>query len=170
MLYCSRALPWIPPGIIPRFLADVFARLEAQSERRTFVCRASLMEIYNEDICDLLDSAPGTRGGRAKQASLQIREDHNGISVPGLKEVSGLGGRVAAVRVGGSCTHPPWRSCGTWSRQVEATSVEEVLGVLRAGSMNRTTASTLMNDTSSRSHAVFTITVESTPKDGTPWG
>jgi hypothetical protein len=44
--------------------------------------------------------------------------------------------------------------------------VQEVLGVLRTGSMNRTTASTLMNDTSSRSHAVFTITIESTPKDG----
>ncbi len=50
--------------------------------------------------------------------------------------------------------------------QVEAQSVEEVMTILRTGSMNRTTASTLMNDTSSRSHAVFTITIESTPKDG----
>ena len=75
-------------GIIPRFLADVFDRLEAQRDTRTFVCRASLMEIYNEDICDLLENSTsvGARG-RGKQASLQIREDHNGISVPGLKEV-----------------------------------------------------------------------------------
>ena len=43
--------------------------------------------------------------------------------------------------------------------------MDEVMSILRTGSMNRTTASTLMNDTSSRSHAVFTITVESTPKD-----
>ncbi len=56
--------------------------------------------------------------------------------------------------------------CPSHHWQVEATSVQEVLGVLRTGSMNRTTASTLMNDTSSRSHAVFTITIESTPKDG----
>ena len=54
--------------------------------------RASLMEIYNEDICDLLETSTASRGaipGRAKAPSLQIREDHNGISVPGLKEVRG---------------------------------------------------------------------------------
>ena len=54
--------------------------------------------------------------------------------------------------------------------QVEAESVEEVMTILRTGSMNRTTASTLMNDTSSRSHAVFTITMESSPKQGPPRG
>ena len=87
-------------GIIPRFLGDVFDRLSKESDRRTFVCRASLMEIYNEDICDLLETSSSARGampGKMKQPSLQIREDHNGISVPGLKEVS-LGVRVWLVR------------------------------------------------------------------------
>ena len=39
----------------------------------------------------------------------------------------------------------------------------ELLSLLDKGSVNRTTAATLMNDSSSRSHAIFTIFVEQHP-------
>lgn len=39
-------------------------------------------------------------------------------------------------------------------------SYEEMAGCLERGSLNRATASTLMNETSSRSHAIFTISIE----------
>lgn len=39
------------------------------------------------------------------------------------------------------------------------TSVEEILQVMGNGAMNRATAATGMNEGSSRSHSVFTITV-----------
>ena len=50
-----------------------------------------------------------------------------------------------------------------WCVQVGVDSVKAVLDVLQMGAARRTTAATLMNSTSSRSHAVFTVTVESTP-------
>lgn len=52
--------------------------------------------------------------------------------------------------------------------QVSVDSVESVLEVLQIGTARRTTASTLMNDVSSRSHAICTIHVESTPRS-TGW-
>ena len=40
------------------------------------------------------------------------------------------------------------------------------MDVLQMGAARRTTAATLMNSASSRSHAVFTVTVESNPAAG----
>jgi kinesin family protein 4/21/27 len=80
--------------------------------------RASFLEVYGEDVFDLLD---------ADRRSLPLREDSDG-------------GVVIA---------------GLTSRPIS--NPAEALQVLHEGTMNRTTAATLMNLTSSRSHAVFTI-------------
>ena len=47
---------------------------------------------------------------------------------------------------------------GVTSRVVQ--SEEETIQCLRSGAFNRTTASTNMNDSSSRSHAIFTLYVQ----------
>lgn len=39
----------------------------------------------------------------------------------------------------------------------EVTSAEQMLDLLERGGYHRTTAATMMNDASSRSHAIFTI-------------
>lgn len=49
--------------------------------------------------------------------------------------------------------------------QVPVLGWEAALDVLSQGVLNRTTASTLMNTVSSRSHAVFTITLAQTIRD-----
>lgn len=67
-----------------------------------------------------------------ERKSLQIREDTNGEVA-----VSGL-------------------------KAVPVSNVQGAMDVLNQGTMNRTTASTLMNSTSSRSHAVFTISMVKT--------
>jgi kinesin family member 16B len=38
-----------------------------------------------------------------------------------------------------------------------------MMSLLEKGSVNRTTAATLMNDSSSRSHAIFTVFIEQRP-------
>ncbi|CAM9480722.1 unnamed protein product, partial [Phaeothamnion confervicola] len=43
--------------------------------------------------------------------------------------------------------------------QAEVSSLDSALGVLQDGVLNRTTARTMMNDTSSRSHAIYTVTL-----------
>lgn len=122
-----------PVGLIPRFVDDLFVHLDEeqrqrsqQQQARNAVVSASFLEIYGEDVYDLLDDSADGRG----RPSLPIREDANaGVLVSGLKDM---------------VVH----------------SRDEALQVLRKGTLNRTTAATLMNVVSSRSHAVFTVTMQ----------
>jgi len=116
-------------GLIPRFITDFFLEMQrkkASSDKciegsqvlLDYSLKASFLEVYGEDVYDLLDS---------NRNSLPLREDSKGgIVIVGLT-----------------------------SRSIFNTA--EALEVLHEGTMNRTTAATLMNHASSRSHAVFTI-------------
>ncbi|KAJ7549092.1 hypothetical protein O6H91_07G039700 [Diphasiastrum complanatum] len=65
------------PGIIPLAVQDVFHNIQ-EAENREFLLRVSYMEIYNEEINDLL--APENR-------KLQVHENlERGIFVAGLRE------------------------------------------------------------------------------------
>lgn len=117
-------------GLIPRFMNDLFFNLEKQRKASQsssqFTLQASFLEVYGEDVHDLLDPS---------RTSLPLREDASG-------------GVVCA-----GLTH---RSVST---------AMQALTVLHEGTMNRTTAATLMNLTSSRSHAIFTVYLSQT-QDG----
>ena len=133
-------------GLIPRFMSDMFTALAQRKQASEammlshrgshnggqdpdalidFSLSASFLEVYGEDIHDLLDE---------DRTSLPLREDANG-------EVIVVGLRNTAV-----------------------TSDAEAMHVLNTGTMNRTTASTLMNRTSSRSHAVYTVHLQQTTR------
>ncbi|CAN7985988.1 unnamed protein product, partial [Ixodes hexagonus] len=112
-------------GIIPRAVADIFSAVSGNRAKDVTV-RVSFLEIYKEDILDLLKS----------QDPLVIREDQTGtIKIPNLTE------RIV-------------------------TSAEDTLRQLEVGSASRSTASTEMNARSSRSHAIFTVTVEQKERGG----
>lgn len=51
----------IQKGIMPRSFEDVFKRIEGDSEQTQFLIRASYLEIYNEEIRDLLSKNPRNR-------------------------------------------------------------------------------------------------------------
>ena len=75
-------------GIIPRAVANIFARCRELKEERggawNFNIKGSFIEIYNEDLIDLLsmEDNPG-------KATVQIREDKQGhILWEGLREVN----------------------------------------------------------------------------------
>ncbi|KAF4801341.1 Kinesin-like protein KIF15 [Turdus rufiventris] len=117
-------------GVIPRSFEYLFFLIEREKEKagsgKSFLCKCSFIEIYNEQIFDLLDSA---------SAGLFLREHiKKGVFVDGAVE------------------------------QV-VSSAAEAYQVLTKGWRNRRVASTSMNRESSRSHAVFTITVESMEKN-----
>ncbi|GMH33126.1 hypothetical protein BSKO_00960 [Bryopsis sp. KO-2023] len=65
------------PGVIPLTVEDVFAVI-ANSPSREFLCRVSYMELYNEEVNDLL---------RPDNMKLPIHEDKDsGVYVAGLTE------------------------------------------------------------------------------------
>jgi hypothetical protein len=103
-------------GIIPRVIKSLFEIIELKEEdsNSTYKVQVQFLEIYGEDIRDLLD--------QTKIAKVTIRETAEG-------EVFVSGAREEAV-----------------------SSAAQMMKTLEDGSRRRTTASTLMNLTSSRSH------------------
>lgn len=68
-------------GIIPRAVRHIFGYIDAADKAIKFLVRCSYLEIYNENILDLLC-------GRAAQEHLQVKEDPNkGIFVKDLTTV-----------------------------------------------------------------------------------
>lgn len=115
-------------GLLPRFVSDLFENLKdlADHERIQSKIKVSFLEIYGEDVHDLVSDSTG----RVERPSLPVRENDQGqVFVQGLLEQ-------------------------------DVSSAVEALDVLYHGTQNRTTASTNMNAGSSRSHAVFTITLD----------
>jgi len=114
-------------GLLPRIVEDLFATIEREKnspiEPSTFKCSVSYLEIYNENLNDLL--CP--RDSSSKK--LEVRQSPQaGVFVQNLKEVPVF----------------------------EQSQVEELMDF---GAKARVVAATNMNDTSSRSHCVFTFEI-----------
>ena len=109
-------------GIVPRCIEDLFTNIENSSSANTkFIIHASYLQLYNENISDLL---------KPEKQNLIIREDKKkGIYVDGLSD---------------------------WVVR----NPNDIYTLLEQGASCRETSSTLMNAVSSRSHAIFIITVE----------
>ncbi|VIO87073.1 Uncharacterized protein BM_BM3460 [Brugia malayi] len=108
-------------GVIPNAYHHIFQHI-AQSRNQQYLVRASYLEIYQEEIRDLLSVDPKIR--------LELRERPDvGVYVNGLSSFV-------------------------------AKSVEEIEHVMLVGHSNRTVGRTNMNEHSSRSHAIFMVTVE----------
>ncbi|KAG5457042.1 MAG: P-loop containing nucleoside triphosphate hydrolase protein, partial [Olpidium bornovanus] len=109
-------------GIIPNAFEHIFSHI-ARATSKQFLVRVSYMEIYNEEIRDLLGKDPG------RPCELRGNPESGGVCV---KDLSSF-----VVK-----------------------SVGEMDGLMTAGNRNRSVAATEMNANSSRSHSIFTITVE----------
>ncbi|MBN3303429.1 kinesin family member 4 [Amia ocellicauda] len=109
-------------GVIPRVIKRIFQEKEKRTDTE-FTLTVSYLEIYNEEIIDLLCTSKD-------KPPISIREDpKEGIKIVGLTEK-------------------------------EVFCAVEMVGCLEHGNAARTVASTAMNSASSRSHAIFTITLE----------
>ncbi|XP_066476731.1 kinesin-like protein KIF11 [Tiliqua scincoides] len=119
-------------GIIPRTLHQIFEKLAESGTE--FSVKVSLLEIYNEELFDLLNPTPDV-GER-----LQMFDDprnKRGVIIKGLEEIT---------------VH----------------NKDEVYQILERGAAKRTTAATFLNQYSSRSHSVFSVTLhmKETTTDG----
>nr|CAG8474918.1 6747_t:CDS:10 [Entrophospora candida] len=118
-------MPADAKGIIPRSMATLFNWMNgAQYKSRKFSMKVSFIEIYNEELIDLLGE-----GEIESRPQVLIREDNKGnILWSGLKEL-------------------------------QVNNVEDVMSHLTHGSTHRQVGATEMNSKSSRSHAIFSITL-----------
>lgn len=108
-------------GIIPRAFSHIFQYINSTAGSQ-YLVRVSFLEIYNEEIRDLLAKNVKNR--------LKLREKPNvGVYAEGL---------------------------GSAMVQNE----QEMLSKLEQGRKSRATGATAMNPGSSRSHSIFTITIE----------
>nr|CAB3448144.1 unnamed protein product [Digitaria exilis] len=133
-------------GIIPQVMETIFRKVEASKDGSEFLIRVSFIEIFKEEVFDLLDSnhasarldsVPVAKSSAPARVPIQIRETAaGGITLAGVTEA-------------------------------EVKSKEEMASYLIRGSSSRATASTNMNRQSSRSHAIFTICVEQKKTSGT---
>ncbi|CAG9836443.1 unnamed protein product [Diabrotica balteata] len=109
-------------GIIPNIFSHIFAQITLANNEYSYVVTVTYLEIYNEEIRDLLSEYP--------EKKLALREKP-GVGVY-IKDLLGF------------TVH----------------SLEAVTDILKKGNKNRATSFTQLNDVSSRSHAIFTVLIE----------
>ncbi|KAM7367634.1 hypothetical protein PAMP_013920 [Pampus punctatissimus] len=118
---------WLDPekrGVIPNAFDHIFTHISRSQSDKQYLVRASYLEIYREEVRDLLD--PNHGNARA----LELRENPDtGVYVQDLT----------------SCV---------------CKSIKEIEEVMNVGNQARAVGATDMNEHSSRSHALFLITVE----------
>ncbi|XP_008277247.1 kinesin-like protein KIF3C isoform X2 [Stegastes partitus] len=118
---------WMDPdkrGVIPNSFDHIFTHISRSQSDRQYLVRASYLEIYREEIRDLLDP------NHATARALELRESpETGVYVRDLT----------------SCV---------------CKSIKEIEEVMNVGNQARAVGATDMNEHSSRSHALFLITVE----------
>ncbi|KAI8140358.1 hypothetical protein BJV82DRAFT_650891 [Fennellomyces sp. T-0311] len=129
-------------GIVPRCILELFEQLQARAAEDSeydFEVAVSFLELYNEELIDLLN--PSTA---------QKRKNGNSISSTEISIREDIAGNIY------------------WSgvREEVCRSPEELLGFLAKGSLCRTTGSTEMNTVSSRSHAIFSVILKQTKPAG----
>ncbi|KAF9680860.1 hypothetical protein SADUNF_Sadunf06G0165500 [Salix dunnii] len=125
-------------GVIPRAVQQIFDTLESQNAE--YSVKVTFLELYNEEITDLLAPEEISRIAleEKQKKQLPLMEDgKGGVLVRGLEE------EIVA-------------------------SATEIFTLLERGSAKRRTAETLLNKQSSRSHSLFSITIHI--KEATPEG
>jgi kinesin family protein C2/C3 len=111
-------------GVNTRALDELFLKASERSHEWRDTITVSLLEVYNEEIRDLLSD------GRGDDVKLEVKMGEHGNHVPGL----------TSVPVDG---------------------IQTVFNLLAMADRNRSSTATNMNEHSSRSHMMMTVTVVS---------
>lgn len=124
-------------GMIPRVLFRLFHELE--SSNSDYSVKISFVELYNEELRDLLAPEMSVPSGSSQPMSQGMNKENNGLKI--FDDSSKKGVFIQGLE------ESPVKDC------------TDALALLTKGSQRRQIAATKFNDHSSRSHSVFAITV-----------
>eukprot|EP01042_Synura_sphagnicola_P036287 gene36287-biopygen408 len=164
------------PGLIPRTVRELLTHLtDMQAEGWTWKASCTMVEVYKDIAYDLLDYAAAVRRGEENNEREVVdiqctRPEPEGISEGEALNIEAITfGDIAAMSIssvtGMGVTGAPrktvalstsWR--GALVEPVETSA--DIDRLLELGTSVRTTVATGMNDTSSRSHCIFTVYLE----------
>ncbi|KAK6152428.1 hypothetical protein DH2020_015063 [Rehmannia glutinosa] len=116
-------------GVIPRAVQQIFDILENQ--KADYTMKVTFLELYNEEITDLLAPEEGSNflNDKPKKPLILMEDGKGAVFVRGLEEEI-------------------------------VCSADEIYAILHKGSAKKHTADTLLNKQSNRSHSIFSITVQ----------
>jgi len=117
-------------GIIPRAISHLYREI-AERPQLAFTVKISYLEVYNEQMIDLLSTLPASNASSNGPENLSVVEDKNGT--PYVKNLT----------------------------YVISNSEEDALNYLFEGETNRSISQHQLNKNSSRSHCIFTLHIES---------
>ncbi|XP_057422816.1 kinesin-like protein KIN-4A isoform X2 [Lotus japonicus] len=137
-------------GIIPQVMSVLFSQIETLKHQIEFQLHVSFIEILKEEVRDLLDPS-----SMNKQDTANGNGHAGKVTIPGKPPIQIRETSNGVITLAGST-------------EVSVTSLKEMAACLVQGSLNRATGSTNMNNQSSRSHAIFTITLEQMRKLSSP--
>lgn len=150
------------PGIIPRLCREVFLEMDkvkqaaaANEENVDFSVYVSYLEIYRERVRSLLSEVHDARivaGGNEESGPASPRAISGSLRRHGLLHAADSADAALRVR-----EHPTLGVYVEGLAEISVTNEEQVLRLMVRGNQRRHMASTRMNETSSRSHAIFTL-------------
>ncbi|KAH9063416.1 kinesin-domain-containing protein [Lactarius vividus] len=135
--------PVASAGMVPRVLFRLFGQLEASGI--DFSVKVSYIELYNEELRDLLASDLATPAGSSQPMSMGSGNSRDtATNSGGLKIFDDSSKRGVFIQ---------------GLEEIPVKSAPDALALLVKGSDRRQIAATKFNDHSSRSHSIFSITV-----------
>jgi len=131
-------------GIIQLAAKDLFKRIASDSSRE-YTVKASYIEIYNEEVRDLMADDDEENDPKSRRATAVISTLNKlNVDLPVLAIQSDSNGGVSVN-----------------ASETNVSNLQNIVRVLHKGNRNRATEKTDSNQFSSRSHAIFRLTVES---------
>ena len=147
-------------GIVPRAVSQIFDHLRAEAQE--FSVKFTFLELYNEEITDLLAEPSGGHHPNNPEAG---NPTGGGPSSDDTAAQSGSSSFAPASQGASRSAHHALMEDGRGGvsvrnlEEAEARTPGEIFARLARGVGRRRTAETLCNAHSSRSHSVFTLTV-----------
>uniref|UniRef100_A0A803NQP0 Kinesin-like protein n=1 Tax=Cannabis sativa TaxID=3483 RepID=A0A803NQP0_CANSA len=129
-------------GIVPQAMNALFSKIETLKHQTEFQLQVSFIEILKEEVRDLLDSV-----SLNKMDNVNGHSGNGKVSAPVRQPIQIRESSNGAITLAGTT-------------EMSVRTLQEMAACLEQGSLSRATGSTNMNNQSSRSHAIFTITLE----------